>query len=146
MRQIVLCSSARSITATTVPSFLRRGATTLLADPLLDVRSPMKAGDSRDLAYCISDQLGVITPPISPTPAPASSMSTGQAKQTRKTKHFRILPQGPPVRHFQKITTGSLADKQPKQQLTSAQHAVNTQKFNQPAILLVRTVGHFYSA
>ena len=46
MRQIVLCSSARSITAATVSSFLRQGATALLADlsySLLNVRSPMYA-------------------------------------------------------------------------------------------------------
>ncbi|EJN46825.1 hypothetical protein HMPREF1137_0561 [Actinomyces sp. ICM39] len=37
--------------------FSGRGATTLLADPLLDIRSPLHAGDSCGLAYCISDLL-----------------------------------------------------------------------------------------
>lgn len=64
IRQIVLCSSARSITAATMPSFLGRGATTLLAAPLLDIRSPMHAGDSCGLAYCISDQLRAGNTPI----------------------------------------------------------------------------------
>jgi len=72
-------------------------------------------------------------------------MSMAQVKQTHKTELFRILPEGPPVRHFQKITTDSLTAKQPKQQLTSTQHLANTQKFNQPTILLVRTAGRFYS-
>lgn len=41
-----------------MPSFLGRGATTPLADPLLNIRSPIQTGDSCGLAYCISDQLG----------------------------------------------------------------------------------------
>lgn len=92
MRQIVLCSSARSITAATMPSFLGRGATTPLADPLLNIRSPIQTGDSCGLAYCISDQLGGDTLPISTYPGPASSTRTARAKRTQKTQPVRILP------------------------------------------------------
>ena len=54
------------------------------------------------------------------TPAPASSMRIARTKRTQKTQPVRILPHRTPVRHFQKTTTGPLAAKQPKQQLTSA--------------------------
>lgn len=92
MRQIILCSSARSITAATMPSFLGRGATTPLADPLRNIRSPIQTGDSCGLAYCISDQLGGDTLPISTYPGPTSSMRTARAKRTQKTQLFRIPP------------------------------------------------------